>query len=324
MHFWPTWTKLWQSTASGTAIGYVFALPLLCLVAAVGTDLRRGPELPIHDRETDKIVGCIGLFVALGLQSAPATAFRRDLRTDAYRRHRSLGIRLERSGSDVRASVRSIGTGQSGWSRSSLAPLHYRAIATEMGGTRFDYSVLMVLVASAATTIAVSRTWRRGAIAFVAATVLGVVILYFTIQKYPTAPLFAVQLFPALGTAIVVGGAFYLYERRGKSLKPFDRPLRKPSTATSNWTILAVFAAAVLMFFTPLPSTSLTVNVGPPPATADPRLVVPLGLASDWSIRIRLAPSLLRQHLRTESSDHSGRHSESRLGLTDAASHGTD
>lgn len=24
--FWPTWTKLWQSTASGTAIGYVFAL----------------------------------------------------------------------------------------------------------------------------------------------------------------------------------------------------------------------------------------------------------------------------------------------------------
>ncbi|MFJ7724199.1 hypothetical protein ACIQYM_39865, partial [Rhodococcus erythropolis] len=67
--FWPTWTKLWQSTASGTAIGYVFALPLLCLVAAVGTDLRRGPELPIHDRETDKIVGCIGLFVALGLQA---------------------------------------------------------------------------------------------------------------------------------------------------------------------------------------------------------------------------------------------------------------
>ena len=71
----------------------------------------------------------------------------------------------------------------------------------------------------------------EGAIAFVAATVLGVVILYFTIQKYPTAPLFAVQLFPALRTAIVVGGAFYLYERRGKSLKPFDRhseSLRQP------------------------------------------------------------------------------------------------
>ena len=77
-----------------------------------------------------------------------------------------------------------------------------------------------------------------------------------------------------------------------------------------------MFAAAVLMFFTPLPSTSLTVNVGPPPGYCGSSTCRSAGLASDWSIRIRLAPSLLRQHLRTESSDHSGRHSESRLGLT--------
>lgn len=65
-------------------------------------------------------------------------------------------------------------------------------------------------------------------VAFVAATVLGVVVLYVTIRS--TCSAFVVQLFPALGTAIVVGAAFYPVRTPGKSLKPFDRPLRKPST----------------------------------------------------------------------------------------------
>lgn len=67
--FWPTWNNLWRSTVDGTAIGFVFVLPLLCIVAAVGTDLRRGPELPIRDRETDTIIGGIGLLVALAMQA---------------------------------------------------------------------------------------------------------------------------------------------------------------------------------------------------------------------------------------------------------------
>ncbi|XGU19398.1 hypothetical protein ACETU7_31035 [Rhodococcus sp. 3Y1] len=179
--FWPTWTKLWQSTASGTAIGYVFALPLLCLVAAVGTDLRRGPELPIHDRETDKIVGCIGLFVALGLQALLLPRF-----AETYELMHIDVIAawvFVWSAAVLMFGLRPVNRYWAIWVVPIiLAPLHYRAIATELGGTRFDYSVLMVLVASAATTIAVSRTWRRGAIAFVAATLLGVVILYITIQ----------------------------------------------------------------------------------------------------------------------------------------------
>ncbi|WP_242484611.1 hypothetical protein [Rhodococcus sp. MS16] len=47
-----------------------------------------------------------------------------------------------------------------------LSPLFYRTLAVELGGTRFAYSVIMVVVSSLATTVAVSLNWRRGLIAF--------------------------------------------------------------------------------------------------------------------------------------------------------------
>ncbi|MGR6522804.1 hypothetical protein ACU5JM_14295 [Rhodococcus erythropolis] len=274
--FWPTWTNLWRSTASGTAIGYVFVLPLLCLIAAVGTDLRRGPDLPIHDRETDKIVGGIGLLVSLGLQALLMPRFAENyelMHIDVIATWVFVW-----SAAVLMFGLRPVNRYWAIWVVPIiLAPLIYRTLATELGGTRFDYSIIMVLVASAATTIAVSRTWRRGFAGFVGSSVLGAALVYYLSRQYPTAPLFSIQLLPALGSALLVGGFFYLYERRGRSWKPFERPLRNPSTSTSNWTILVVFAAAIVMFFTPVPTAQgVPVSVGPP-ATADPRLIVPAG-----------------------------------------------
>ncbi|MDI9915070.1 hypothetical protein [Rhodococcus sp. IEGM 1379] len=310
--FWPTWNYLWQSTVNGTAIGYVFVLPLLCLIAAVGIDLRRGPELPIHDRETDKIVGGIGLIVAIGMQALLMPRFAAN--------YELMHIDVLAAWIFVWASavlmfgLRPVNRYWVIWIVPMiLAPLNYRTLATELGGTRFDYSIIMVLVASAATTIAVSRTWRRGFIGFIASTILGTTLVYYLIRAYPTAPLFAVQLLPAVGSALLVGGLFYFYERRGQSWKPFDRPLRKPSTATSNWTILVVFGAAILLFLTPLPAgNSAPVAVGPPPTSIDPRLIVPAGWHQtstseyDWPKRYFGSTSVLtRQTIEADTPDPS-------------------
>ncbi|WP_258956889.1 hypothetical protein [Rhodococcus globerulus] len=304
--FWPTWNNLWRSTIDGTAIGFVFVLPLLCIVSAVGTDLRRGPELPIHDRETDKIVGGIGLLVALGMQTLLMPRF-----ADNY----------ELMHIDVLAAwvfvwgaavlmfgLRPVNRYWLIWlAPMVLSPLFYRTLAIELGGTRFTYSVIMVVVSSLATTVAVSRNWRRGLIAFLISITVGSVLVYYLSHKFSTVPLFLVQLLPAVGTALAVGAVFYLYERRGKSLRPFDRPLRKPSTKSSNWTILFVFVVAILLFLTPLPNAqSLTISQGPPP-TADPRLVVPAGWDQisteefDWPQRyFGSTSSLTRQTIRAD------------------------
>lgn len=203
--FWPTWTNLWRSTASGTAIGYVFVPPLLCLIAAVGTDLRRGPDLPIHDRETDKIVGGIGLLVSLGLQALLMPRFAENyelMHIDVI-----AAWVFVWSAAVLMFGLRPVNRYWAIWVVPIvLAPLIYRTLATELGGTRFDYSIIMVLVASAATTIAVSRTWRRGFAGFVGSSILGAALVYYLSSHYPTAPLFSVQLLPALGSALLVGG----------------------------------------------------------------------------------------------------------------------
>ena len=304
--FWPTWNNLWRSTVDGTAIGFVFVLPLLCVVTAVGTDLRRGPELPIHDRETDKIVGGIGLLVALGMQALLMPRFAENyelMHIDV------LSAWIFVWGAAVLMfGLRPVNRYWLIWlAPMVLSPLFYRTLATELGGTRFAYSVIMVFVASAATTIAVSRTWKRGFVAFLVSTSVGTALVYYLSHQYPTVPLFIVQLFPTVGVALLVGAIFYLYERRGKSLKPFDRPLRNPSTKSSNWTIVFVFGVAILMFLTPLPKEqSLTISQGPP-ATADPRLVVPAGWSQlsteefDWPRRYFGSTSTLtRQTIRAD------------------------
>ncbi|QXW04672.1 hypothetical protein KYT97_11990 [Rhodococcus globerulus] len=304
--FWPTWNNLWRSTVDGTAIGFVFVLPLLCVVAAVGTDLRRGPELPIHDRETDKIVGGIGLLVALGMQALLMPRF-----GDNYELMHidALAAWVFVWGAAVLMfGLRPVNRYWLIWlTPMVLSPLFYRTLAIELGGTRFDYSVIMVVVASTATTIAVSRNWRRGLVAFLISIALGTALVYYLSNQFPTVPLFLVQLFPAVGTALLVGAIFYLYQRRGKSLKPFDRPLRKPSTKTSDWTILFVFGVAILIALTPLPNADdIPISQGPP-ATADPRLVVPAGWSQisteefDWPQRYFGSTSTLtRQTIRAD------------------------
>ncbi|MFC9553331.1 hypothetical protein ACFTWF_20995 [Rhodococcus sp. NPDC056960] len=274
--FWKTWQDVWRSTTEGTAIGYVFVVPALCICAAIGISLRREGELPIHDRQTDKIVGGIGLLITLAFQVLLLPRFAED--------YQLMHIDVVAAWFFVISSavlvfgLRPVSRFWPVWVLAlGLGPLTYRSLAILLGGQRFHYGLIMVILASGATAIAVSRSNRRAAVGFACSVALGSVALWVTIKMFPTAPSFATQLGPALATSIVVGICFYVYKRRGGSMAPFDRPVRRPTTINSGFTFVAVFVAAAVLFATPLPDQNLTpVSPGPAP-TADAGIVVPDG-----------------------------------------------
>ncbi|HTY29018.1 MAG TPA: hypothetical protein VMD51_12895, partial [Mycobacterium sp.] len=57
--------SLVASTRAGSLDGYIWVVPIAGIMAAIGVARRERTELPIHDRQTDIIVGIIGLGVAL-------------------------------------------------------------------------------------------------------------------------------------------------------------------------------------------------------------------------------------------------------------------
>lgn len=63
--FWSTWLRVGQETALGASSAILFAAPLGGFLTAVALTWRRRPELPIHDRQTDVIVGVVVLAIAL-------------------------------------------------------------------------------------------------------------------------------------------------------------------------------------------------------------------------------------------------------------------
>ena len=54
-----------ETTRSGGLGGYAWTVPVAAILAGIGVARRKRTELPIHDRQTDVIVGIMGLVLAL-------------------------------------------------------------------------------------------------------------------------------------------------------------------------------------------------------------------------------------------------------------------
>lgn len=63
--FCSTWVRIARETAVGAGSLMLFAAPLGGILIAVTLGWRRGPELPIHDRQSDKIIATVVLVIAL-------------------------------------------------------------------------------------------------------------------------------------------------------------------------------------------------------------------------------------------------------------------
>lgn len=66
--FTRTWARVAGEAGWGSGSTLLLAAPLGAVLTAIALDWRRRPELPIYDRQTDKIVGTVILTIALMLQ----------------------------------------------------------------------------------------------------------------------------------------------------------------------------------------------------------------------------------------------------------------
>ena len=274
--------NLVETTLEGGLIGYVWMVPIAAALAAVGVNFRRRTELPIHDRQTDIIVGVIGLGLALMVQGVLLkrySEFFHLMRLDLL----ALWLFMV-SSALVLFGVRPVA--RFGWVwvlLSLISALPYQVVVIALGGGNFAAGVGTLLIAAAATAIALGRTRKRAVVGALVAFVFGFAILYVIDKLWPHAPVIVYQMIPSLASIVVVGIAAFLYARRGQPKKLLDRKI-EPLAAKQIWTAVPlVVAVAVALAFMPLPyQRSATVISRSAPYDLAPgmRLVPPPG----WSI----------------------------------------
>ncbi|ORB25267.1 hypothetical protein [Mycolicibacterium parafortuitum] len=208
--------------------------------------MRDRTELPIHDRETDVIVGIVGLVFAYSIQAVLLVRyswFFHLLRLDLV----ALWF-FALSSAVVLFGVRPIYRFRWAWLLgATMFVLPYHISVVLLGGTRTAAGLVTVGIAAVATGIAVGRTTRRVIFGAIAAAVVGGLFLAGMAHWAPSAPLFAFQAVPALTATIVVVGALLLRTLRAGSFEMLERTV-EPLAANQVWSslpVVAVVAAAL-------------------------------------------------------------------------------
>nr|WP_087079304.1 hypothetical protein [Mycobacterium dioxanotrophicus] len=252
MAFWDSLDNLIDTTLAGGLIGYVWMVPIAALLAALGVNFRRRTELPIHDRQTDVIVGIIGLGLALMVQGVLLkrySEFFHLMRLDLL----AMWLFML-SSSIVLFGVRPVARFGWVWVLLSLvSALPYQVVVITLGGGKFAAGVGTLFIAAAATAIAVGRSRRRAAVGAAGAFLFGFLLLTLLQLLTPDAPVLAYQMIPSLTAIVAVGVAAFLYTRRGQPKKLLDRKI-EPLAAKQIWSAIPlVVAVAVALALMPLP-----------------------------------------------------------------------
>ncbi|MFC7959283.1 hypothetical protein [Rhodococcoides kroppenstedtii] len=274
--FLPTWSRLVTEARGGAVSGYLFVVPLLAVVAGQGIARRRSGELPIHDRQTDVIVGGLVILAALAVQGLWLPRY-----ADQYA---LLHIDVAAAGIfAVGAAILLFGLRPVGrfWplmvSLVALSPVLYRTIAVSLGGSRFAYGFVLVLVAGLAGGIAVGRTGRRGLAGFAVTVSVGAAVLWGVLAVDPSIHIVWLQAIPTVGAAAVTGTVFYLRARRGRSKRVLSRPVQPPSAKSVRSAAVLVVVTAGVLFGLPLPAV-----VGPPTTSGPPGRAASLAVPVGW------------------------------------------
>lgn len=253
--FWSTFASLFEEAYAGSLIGYIFAIPWLALLAAQGVARRRSGELPIHDRQTDLIIGFMGLVLALLFKGVLVGRY-----ADQYHL-----IHLDFlamwlffvSAAVVMFGLRPVTRFALVWLLLlAIFPLPFRILVISLGGTRYAAGFILVVVAAGATALAVGRTRRRGLIGAASTLVVGTIILLVMMVFFPTAPVMAYSQIPALFATALVCEVMYLYSRRGEPKRPLDRPINPLSAKTLVLALSMVIVTALGLALISLPKSS--------------------------------------------------------------------
>lgn len=253
--FWSSFASMFEEAYAGSLIGYIFAIPWLAVLAAQGVARRRSGELPIHDRQTDLIIGFMGLVLALLFKGVLLDRY-----ADQYQLLHLDFVAMWLfilSASVVMFGLRPVSRFALVWLLLlAVYPLPFRILVISMGGTRYAAGFVVVAVAAGAAALAVGRTRRRGMIGAAGTLVVGTAILLVMMAFFPTAPVMAYTQIPALFAAALVCLTMYLYSRRGESKTPWNGPINTLSAKTLVLAASMVIVTALGLAFISLPKTS--------------------------------------------------------------------
>lgn len=276
--FYPSIVSLVHTTTAGGLGGYVWTVPVVALLVAVAVARRKRHELPIHDRQTDMIVGIMGLVLAVLVQAVLVPRFAMYfhlLRLDLV----AMWLFLL-SSCVVLFGLRPVS--RFGWVWALLFmvfSLPYYLVVVVAGGGRGAAGAAALLISSFGTAIAVGRTFRRAVLGFAAAWVVGVVLLVALGTLYRDAPMRLYQGLPAVGSLLLVGGAMYLRSHTGP-IRMLNRKV-EPLAAKQVWSgVPLVIGVALVLTLIPLPAqadTSVVQRAAPGPLAFGQPLVAPRG-----------------------------------------------
>jgi xanthosine utilization system XapX-like protein len=250
--FWPSLVSLAMTTRGGGLNGYLWMVPVAAILAAQGVARRPRTELPIHDRQTDMIVGGMGLVLALllhGVLLQRYALYFHLLRLDFLAMYVFV-----LSSAIVLFGLRPVARFAWVWLLSLfMFVLPYHVLVILLGGGRVAAGGATLIIAGAATGISVGRTSRRGWIGGLAAWGVGLAVLVVMAIFFPYAPVTVYQEAPALIATALVGMVMFLLARRGQSKRAMNRKVEPIAARQVLAGLPLVLVVGILLALVKLP-----------------------------------------------------------------------
>ena len=291
--FWPSAYSTGVTAHEEGIGGYVWTVPTVAILVAIGVARRHRTELPIHDRQTDIIVGTMGLVLALLIQAVLLPRYA--LYFHLLRLDLLAAWLFVLSCSIVLFGLRPVSRFAWVWAMMLMVfALPYYLLVLFLGGGNLAAGSANVFIAAVGTGIAVGRTTRRGVLGSLGAWIVGFTVLAAIAVLFPNAPLVVYQEVPAVTAVCVVGVVMFLQARRGKPKRLLDRKVEPLAAKQVGAGIPLVVAVAVVLTFFPLPagvSTAPIDRASPHPLAAGMPLVTPPGWAT---VETQLYPDMKR------------------------------
>ncbi|HEY9266577.1 MAG TPA: hypothetical protein VIQ11_18430 [Mycobacterium sp.] len=250
--------SLVEVARNGSIGSFVWTVPAAAILVAVAIARRKRTELPIHDRQTDIIVGIMGLGLALLIQGVLLPRYElyfHLLRLDL------IAMWLFVSCSAVLLfGLRPVIRFAWVWVMVLLLilTLPYYLVVITLGGGKVAAGSAALLIAGLGAGIAGGPSYKRGALASLAAWVVGFTVLSVIDVFFTDAPVLVYQEVPAITAICVVGLAMYFISRRGQPKRVLDRKI-EPLAAKQVWNAVPlVTAAALALSLFPLPVSPIS------------------------------------------------------------------
>lgn len=276
--YWSTFSAVVDEFRARTLITYLPVVLVLIVIAAVGVTWRRGNELPIHDSQTDVIVGTVVVVLAVFFQlmlNPRYAAVYLTLHMDL------LSVWLFVLGCSILVfGLRPTARYRWVWVLAlAIFPLPYRMVVLSMGTSTLASAVVTLAIAVVATAIAVGRTRRLAMLGSLLCAAIGGVTIGVLLVVDPAGTRMTYQLIPSLVASVVVGAVMYLNRRREtRTWNPLGRrvlPLVAVNVVRSG-TMLAVLAAG--LHFVPVPYFDRGPEVAVNGLAVGEPLAIPAGL----------------------------------------------